>query len=79
MGPIVLFGSQRAPGGAPPVSFKGKVSIVRTDTCFELARRANLQRTYISDIERGARNTSLRSIKRLADALKVSLQTLFRF
>jgi transcriptional regulator with XRE-family HTH domain len=45
----------------------------------ELARRANLQRTNISDVERGARNTSLRSIKRLADALKVSLQTLFRF
>lgn len=45
----------------------------------ELARRAHLQRTYISDIERGARNTSLRSIKKLADALKISLQMLFRF
>jgi transcriptional regulator with XRE-family HTH domain len=45
----------------------------------ELARRARLQRTYISDIERGARNTSLRSIKKLADALKISLQMLFRF
>jgi transcriptional regulator with XRE-family HTH domain len=45
----------------------------------ELARRANLQRTYISDVERGARNTSLRSIKKLADALKVSLQMLFQF
>jgi len=44
----------------------------------ELARRARLQRTYISDIERGARNTSLRSIKKLADALNVSLQMLFR-
>jgi transcriptional regulator with XRE-family HTH domain len=45
----------------------------------ELARRAHLQRTYISDIERGARNTSLRSIKKLADALKISLWMLFRF
>ena len=44
----------------------------------ELARRARLQRTYISDIERGARNTSLRNIKKLADALKISLQALFR-
>lgn len=44
----------------------------------ELARRARLQRTYISDIERGVRNTSLRSIKKLADALNVSLQMLFR-
>jgi transcriptional regulator with XRE-family HTH domain len=45
----------------------------------ELARRANLQRTYISDVERGARNSSLRSIKKLADALQISLQLLFRF
>lgn len=44
----------------------------------ELARRARLQRTYISDIERGARNTSLRNIKKLADALKISVQALFR-
>jgi len=45
----------------------------------ELACRAHLQRTYISDIERGTRNTSLRSIKKLADALKIPIQTLFRF
>jgi transcriptional regulator with XRE-family HTH domain len=45
----------------------------------ELACRAKLQRTYVSDIERGKRNASLRSIKKLADALKISLQALFRF
>jgi len=45
----------------------------------ELARRANLQRSYISDVERGTRNASLRSVKKLADALKVSPQTLFRY
>jgi len=45
----------------------------------ELARRANLQRSYISDVERGERNTSLQSIKKLADALNISPQRLFQF
>lgn len=37
-----------------------------------LAERADLHRTYIADIERGARNVTLRSIDRLAKALEVS-------
>lgn len=45
----------------------------------ELARRATLQRTYVSDVERGRRNPSLRNIKKLADALNVSPQRLFQF
>jgi transcriptional regulator with XRE-family HTH domain len=44
----------------------------------ELAWRAMLHRTYISDIERGARNPSLLSVGRLAQALQVSLSTLFK-
>jgi transcriptional regulator with XRE-family HTH domain len=43
----------------------------------ELADRAGLHRTYISDVERGARNVSLESIGKLAAALKVSLSALF--
>ena len=43
----------------------------------ELAFRACLHRTYISDIERGVRNISLCSIRKLATALEVSLPTLF--
>jgi transcriptional regulator with XRE-family HTH domain len=43
----------------------------------ELAGRAGLHRTYISDLERGTRNVSLRSIEKLADALEVSIVTLF--
>lgn len=43
----------------------------------ELAERANLHRTYISDVERGARNLSLESINRLAQALEISIPTLF--
>jgi len=43
----------------------------------ELAERANLHRTYVSDIERGIRNPSLDSIERLAHALETSIPALF--
>ena len=43
----------------------------------DLAERAGLHRTYISDVERGARNPSLASITKLAQALDVSLPALF--
>jgi CheY-like chemotaxis protein/DNA-binding XRE family transcriptional regulator len=43
----------------------------------ELAERAGLHRTYVSDVERGNRNVSLTSIERLAVALEVSASQLF--
>jgi transcriptional regulator with XRE-family HTH domain len=43
----------------------------------ELAWRAGLHRTYVSDVERGARNLSLISIEKLATALEISAATLF--
>ncbi|QCS48282.1 helix-turn-helix transcriptional regulator [Picosynechococcus sp. PCC 11901] len=43
----------------------------------ELAFRANLHRTYISDIERGSRNPSLKNIFRIAQALEISVSQLF--
>src|ERR1700760_1080977 len=43
----------------------------------ELADRAGLHRTYISDVERGARNLSLESIEKLAGALELSICRLF--
>ncbi len=43
----------------------------------ELAGRAGLHRTYVSDVERGSRNVSLASIDRLASALEVSVAQLF--
>ncbi len=45
----------------------------------ELAGRAGLHRTYICDIERGARNVSLESIEKLARALEISTATLFAY
>jgi two-component system, response regulator len=43
----------------------------------ELAARARLHRTYVSDVERGARNPSLESVEKLARALKLSVSALF--
>jgi len=42
-----------------------------------LAEKAELHRTYISSIERGTRNPSLENIKKLADALDISIANLF--
>ena len=44
----------------------------------ELADRANLHFTYISQIERGLKSPSLRSLGQIADALEVSLSTLVK-
>jgi CheY-like chemotaxis protein/DNA-binding XRE family transcriptional regulator len=45
----------------------------------ELAERAGLHRTYVSDVERGARNLSLESIEKLAQALEVSAPSLLTY
>ena len=45
----------------------------------ELGGRAGLHRTYICDIERGARNVSLESIEKLARALEISMTKLFSY
>ena len=37
----------------------------------ELAHRAQIHRTYISDIERGARNPTLSVVAKIAEGLKV--------
>ena len=43
----------------------------------ELAYRAGLDRTYVSGIERGRRNPSLKSMQRVAAQLDVSLDHVF--
>lgn len=56
---------------------------IKTERCVlgisqeKLAERAGLHRTYISDLERGARNPSIASIEKLARALKLSVSALF--
>jgi transcriptional regulator with XRE-family HTH domain len=43
----------------------------------ELAHRAGLDRTYISDLERGSRNPSIESVEKIACALDISVANLF--
>ncbi len=44
-----------------------------------LANISNIDRTYISDIEKGKRNVSLLIIEKLSKALDVSIQDLFDY
>jgi transcriptional regulator with XRE-family HTH domain len=43
----------------------------------DLAERAGIHRTYLSDCERGTRNVSLVNVERLASALEITLAELF--
>ncbi|HUD10653.1 MAG TPA: helix-turn-helix transcriptional regulator [Candidatus Saccharimonadales bacterium] len=45
----------------------------------KLGELTGLDRTYISDIERGVRNPSLKSLQKLAKALTVSISDLTNF
>ena len=44
----------------------------------DLAERAGINRTYLSDIERGSRNVSLVNIERIAAALSQTMSSLFQ-
>jgi len=43
----------------------------------KLAEMSGLHRTYLTDLERGARNMSVGSLARVAMSLGISIQTLF--
>lgn len=43
----------------------------------ELAEKADLHYTYIGGVERGERNLSLKSIEKIASALRVDIKDLF--
>lgn len=42
----------------------------------ELAARAGMHRTYVSEVERGERNPSITSVEKLAQALEISITSL---
>jgi transcriptional regulator with XRE-family HTH domain len=44
----------------------------------ELALETGMKRGYVSDVERGTRNPSVKAIARLAEALKVEPDVLLR-
>ncbi len=57
-------------------SFGRNVARIRGERGFsqdKLAEKADLDRTYVSGIERGVRNPGLRTILRVAKALSVSI------
>jgi transcriptional regulator with XRE-family HTH domain len=59
--------------------FGNKVKTLRLGkgwTQDELARRADLHRTYIGSIERYERNVSLLNVERIAKALSVNIKDL---
>ena len=56
-----------------------KVRLQRNISQEELAYRARLHRTYVSDVERGKINISLENIGKLAKALKIHIHTLMNF
>ena len=65
----------KRPFGAAVRTWRSRLHISQE----ELAGRAGLHRTYICDVERGARNLSLESIEKLARALEISTATLFSY
>jgi transcriptional regulator with XRE-family HTH domain len=43
----------------------------------ELGQRADVHRTYVADVERGARNVTLRTVAKLAKGLQITIGHLF--
>ena len=56
-------------------SLRKKVGITQEET----ADRAGIHVTYLSGVERGLRNPSIRNVRRLAQALGVPTKELFSF
>jgi ribosome-binding protein aMBF1 (putative translation factor) len=76
------FAHLRAPITTPDIRLRFGTAVKRARkrlglTQEAVAERAELHRTYVADIERGARNVSLVSIEKLAHALEFPLFALF--
>ena len=62
-----------------PASFGRNVAKIRNDRGFsqdKLAEKADLDRTFISGIERGVRNPGIKTVLRVARALNVGIADL---
>ena len=61
--------------------FGQKVKEIRKEKGFsqeDLATKSGLHRTYISDIERGDRNVSLKNVEKIAKALNIPIDYLLK-
>lgn len=64
------------------VKFGKRIKELRNDEHIsqeELAFRCQLSKNYVSDVERGTRNVTLKVIEKFAFGLKVPIQYLFIF
>jgi transcriptional regulator with XRE-family HTH domain len=62
--------------------FGNKIKTLREQKGYSieyLANISNIDRTYISDIEKGTRNVSLLIIEKLAKAFEIKIQDLFDY
>ena len=50
----------------------------RKMTLEDLAFEADVNKNYLSDLERGNRNPTVKVLSKIADALGISLETLFK-
>lgn len=64
---------QRAAFGARVRELRFRAGLSQED----LAHRAELDRSYVGQVERGERNISLDNIHRIADALAIAASSMF--
>lgn len=45
---------------------------------YELARQAGMHRTFVAGVERGERNVSVLTLRRITEALETTIEDIFR-
>ena len=56
-----------------------ELRLIQNITQEELAFRCQLSKNYVSDVERGTRNVTLKVVEKFAQGLKVPVHILFRW
>lgn len=69
----LLLGSENMTFGQNFKQIRKRMNVTQE----ELAKRTNISRSYLSDIENGNKNPSIQTVKKLADKLGISVNDLF--